>query len=267
MGETEGGNKTEMKKVEVSGVVLTRNEEENIERCLDSLSWCGEIIIIDDFSTDQTREIAESRGAVVYKRRLEKDFAGQRNFGLEKANHDWVLFVDADETVSPSLAQEIVRRLKKPEYKGFKIPRQEYFINKRLHCTDKPSWDWSFGFNKLLRLGRKSAGKWKGKVHEVWDIQAEVGEMQGKLIHYSYPDITTALKKINQYSSIRAQELNEQGEKTNLGEILIYPIGKFTKDFFWQGGYKDKTSGFIYCLLIAFQSFLTRGKLWQVSNS
>ncbi len=253
--------------MKISGVVLTKNEEKNIEKCLMSLDWCNEVIVIDDYSTDKTRELAKSRGAVVYKRRLGDDFAAQRNFGLQKATNQWVLFVDADEIISPSLSQEIVRRLKKENYRGYKIPRQEFFINKKLNCSDKSIYDWSLGFNKLLRLGQKNAGKWKGKVHENWEIYDNISQMNNILVHYSFPNITKALKKINQYSSIRAKELHRKGVETDLIEIIFYPIGKFLKDFFWQGGYKDKTAGFIYCLLIAFQSFLTRSKLWQVGNS
>lgn len=252
--------------MKISGVVLTRNEEKNIEECLKSLNWCSEIIVVDDYSTDKTRELAKSRGAVVHKRRLEDDFAAQRNFGLQKATNQWVLFVDADEIVSPSLSNEIVRRVKRGGFTGFRIPRQETFINKKMHCADKPIYDWSLGFNKLLRLGQKNAGKWKKKVHEVWEISGKIGEMDNCLIHYSFPNITTALKKINQYSTIRANELHKQGGKPGLIEIIFYPIGKFLKNFFWQGGYKDKTAGFIYCLLIAFQSYLTRSKLWYKSK-
>jgi len=252
--------------MKVTGVVLTKNEEKNIKRCLDSIEWCDEIIVIDDYSTDNTRNIAENRGALVVKRRLNDDFASQRNYGLEKASNEWVLFVDADEVVSPLLYNNIVRRLKEADCDGFLIPRQEYFVNKKLHCTDKPAWDWSFGFNKLLRLGKKSAGKWEGKVHEVWEISGEIGELEESLIHYSYPDITTALKKVNRYSSIRAKELADKGRTASIFDILTYPTAKFLKNFFWQGGYKDKTAGFIYCLLMAFQSFLIRSKLWQISN-
>lgn len=252
--------------MKVSGVVVARNEEKNIGRCLESLQWCDEIIVIDDFSTDKTKEMAEKRGAVVYQRRLDSDFSAQRNFSLKKAKNEWVLFVDADEVVSPSLAKEIVRRLEKPDCNGFKIPRQEVFIGKRLHCADKSAYNWSFDRNKLLRLAVKSKGEWKGKVHEVWHIKGETGEMNNKLIHYSFPDITTSLKKINYYSTIRAEELFQQGKQTGIGEIIFYPLGKFLKNFFWQGGFKDKTTGFIYCLLIAFQSFLTRSKLWRIGN-
>jgi glycosyltransferase involved in cell wall biosynthesis len=253
--------------MKVTGVVLTKNEEKNIERCLESLSWCDEIIVIDDYSTDKTKELAEKRGAVAIKRRLGNNFAAQRNFALKKAKNDWVLFVDADEIVSPSLSQEIVRRLKTTTCNGFLIPRQEVFIGRKLNCADKPSWDWSFGHNKLLRLGKKSKGIWKGKVHEVWEIDGEIGVLKTKLIHYSYPSISAGLKKINKYSSLRAKELHDQKKNTNLAKILIYPVGKFLKDFFWQGGYKDKTAGFIYCLLFAFLAFLTQAKLWQISNS
>lgn len=247
----------------LSAVVLTKNEEKNIERCLQSLGWVDEIIVIDDFSRDNTVKIAESRGARVFQKKLERDFSSQRDFGLEKVKHDWVLFIDADEVVTSSLAKEIVRRLKKTSANGFQIPRKEFFINRPLRSADKPSWDWSPGPLKLLRLGKKTSGKWQGKVHEVWKIRGKIGDLHQPIYHYSYTNLTKALKKINFYSSIRAESVFKKGGKISAIQIFTYPTVKFLKNFFWHLGFLDKTTGLIFSTLMSLQSFLVKAKLWH----
>jgi len=152
----------------VTAVVLTKNEEKNISRCLSSLSWCSDIVVIDDFSTDKTLEIVKKYNARVYVHALQKDFSAQRNFGLEKAKNDWVLFIDADEEISLSLQYEITNLLSQqfnPET-GFYVKRvDEMWGRKLLHGE--------VGNCFLLRLAKKDAGKWVGKVHEVWKIKGK----------------------------------------------------------------------------------------------
>jgi len=262
----------------ISAIVLSKNEEKNIQKCLEGLKWCDERIVIDDYSEDKTAELAKSRGVKVYKRKLDNNFAGQRNFGLKKAKGDWVLFVDADEIVSSSLSSEVVRRIRENKFDGFLIPRKEYFFGKALNCADKAANDWSFGPIKILRLAKKDSGIWKGAVHEVWDVKGKVGVLINPLFHDSFPDITTALKKINFYSGIAAENVKKQkvkgflvrqlADRDNITplQIIIYPLAKFLKDFFWQKGFLDGTMGLVYCLLMSLQSFLTRSKKWEVGG-
>jgi len=250
----------------ITAVVITRNEAEKIEKCIESLKWCNQVIVIDDFSQDDTVKIAQSRGAEVFQRDLNKDFSAQRNFGLEKAKNDWVFFVDADEIVTPPLAKNIVRRVKKTGYSGFYIPRKELFAGKPLNCTDKPSWDWSFGPIKLLRLGKKGSGKWKGRVHETWQIKGKVGKIGKPLYHHSFENITEALKKINFYTSIKANQDFDTGRKTSIKEIVFYPGAKLFKNFFWHLGFLDGTTGLVFCLLMSLQSFLSKAKLWLLQK-
>src|SRR3989344_3390619 len=100
-------------------VVLTKNEEKNIEKCIRSLTWCDQVIIIDDYSEDNTAQIAKKHGALVYKNALNNDFAQQRNFALQQIRGKWVLFVDADEIISQDLADEIKRAINSEEVKGY----------------------------------------------------------------------------------------------------------------------------------------------------
>ena len=149
--------------MKISAVVLTKNEEENIEKCIKSLSFCDEIIIIDDNSTDETISKIRMLNAKcqIYSRDLGGDFASQRNFGLQKANGDWVLFIDADETVSKKLADEIIKQIKvgKAGVNGNYFKREDIFLGKKLKHGET-------GSVKLLRLAKKDKGTWKRKVHE-----------------------------------------------------------------------------------------------------
>ena len=170
--------------------MLTKNEEENIRKCLNSVKWADEVIILDDYSTDNTREIARKAGAKVLKRKLDNDFAAQRNFGLSKAKHEWVLFVDADEVVSPRLKKEIQAPLS-GALQGYLIKRIDFIWSRKLKHGET-------GNIKLLRLAKKNAGKWKRSVHETWILrqaQGEIGEMENPIYHYPHKNVSEFLEK------------------------------------------------------------------------
>lgn len=248
--------------MKISAVVLTKNEENNIGKCLGGLEWCDEVIIVDDYSTDNTVEIARKRGAKVYKRHLEGNFAKQRNFGLKKARGDWVLFLDADERLSPALYKEIVRRLKKAKKSnivGFYFKRKDFFINKWLNHGET-------AHVKLLRLAQKNSGAWKGKVHEVWGVKGKTALMDNPLLHYPHGNIAAILKKTNFYTSLRAKELHGKEVKANFLQIIAYPLAKFIKNYFWHQGLRDGSPGAVFALLMTLHSFLVRAKLWELNK-
>lgn len=245
--------------LKITAVVLAKDEEGRIERCLDSLKWCDEVVVVDDYSTDRTVERAQGRGARVFKRKLNGDFAGQRNFGLKKAKGEWVLFVDADEEISSSLSQEIVRRLQKTtnnKTTNFYFKRKDFFINQWLNFGETAQI-------KLLRLAKKNSGAWEGKVHEVWQVKGKTGLLKEPILHYPHHDITGILGKINFYTDLRAQELAEKGIGVSLFPIIFYPLAKFLKNYLWFLGFRDGLAGLIFALMMSFHSFLVRGKLWQ----
>ncbi len=246
-----------MNTILVTAIILVKNEEDNIEKCLRALRWYDEIIVIDDNSTDQTREIAEKMGAKVYQHALNNDFAAQRNFGLEKAKHEWVLFVDADERISDTLASEIILRITRAESgeSGFYVKRIDTMWGKELRHGET-------GDIKLLRLAKKNAGKWERKVHEEWKVKGKIGELQNPMLHYPHQSMTEFLKEINFYTDLRAQELYDKRVRVNGLDIVLYPKGKFIINYFLKGGFLDGMPGLIVALLMSFHSFLVRGKLW-----
>ncbi len=253
----------------ISAVVLAHNDEPIISRCLESIAWCDEVIVIDDYSADKTPEIAKKSGAIVYRHHLNEDFAGQRNFGLSKAKGEWVLFVDSDELVSEQLAREI-RAVTLDSTKifnfqfsifnekvGFYIKRKDFIFGKWLHHGETSRV-------RLLRLAKKDAGAWMRPVHEVWNINGNTGELFTVLEHFPHQNVAQFLDEINRYSTINARYLFGQKVRVSWWQIVGYPVGKFFLDYFWFLGFLDGTAGALVAIFMSFHSFLSRAKLWQL---
>ena len=241
----------------ISAVVLTKNEEKNIEACLRGLSWCDEIIVIDDESNDKTVDMAKKMGAKVFIRSIKNDFSAQRNFGLSKAENEWVLFIDADERVSSALWYEIMQHTNESisDHVGFLLKREDTMWGKVLKYGET-------GNIKLLRLAKKNAGAWSGAVHEVWKITGNTITLQNSLEHYPHPTVEDFLQEINFYTDVRAQELFEKKVKVYWWSILFYPLGKFIVNYIFKRGVLDELPGLVFALLMSLHSFLVRSKLW-----
>jgi glycosyltransferase involved in cell wall biosynthesis len=241
----------------ISVIILTKNEEENIAQCLDSVSWCDEKIIIDDHSTDKTVEIAKKKGAKVFIHSMYNDFSQQRNFGLEKANGDWLLFIDADERVSSSLWYEIMQRTSDSfdESSGYYIKRQDTMWGKLLKHGE-------VGNITILRLAKKGVGKWEGKVHEQWKVHGKTQLLKNPLDHFPHPSISEFLREINYYTDLRAEELFNKRVKSTWLSVIVYPKTKFVLNYFFKRGFQDGLPGFVFAMMMSLHSFLVRGKLW-----
>ncbi|MEK7597640.1 MAG: glycosyltransferase family 2 protein [Patescibacteria group bacterium] len=259
--------------MKISAVVLTKNEEKNIERCLKSLGFCDEIIVVDDYSTDRTIEIVRKidvgvgHDRPVYKiieNHLNNDFAQQRNFGMNKTNNDWVLFIDADEEVSEELKKEIHRNFQFSifNFQTYSIKRRDYFWGKELKYGEVKK----VREQGILRLVKKNSGTWMGTVHEVFYTAKNTGQLNGFLNHYPHQTLKEFINDINYYSSIRAEELFNRGIKTNIFEIIFFSMIKFIYNYFFNLGFLDGPAGFTYAFMMSFHSFLVRGKLYQLIN-
>lgn len=238
---------------DLTAVILTKNNQLEISQLLKSLSWCNEIIVIDDNSIDQTRQIAKSYKAKVFKRSLNADFAAQRNFALSKAKSKWVLFIDSDEQISDSLAEEIQTTILETDKDGFYIQRVDNWLGKRLSHAE-------FGIN-LLRLGKKDKGKWTNSVHEVWNIK-NTGKLKNTLLHNPHSSVAEFVSEINFYSDIHSKSKSE----VNFWQTIFYPIGKFLNNYYLKLGFKESTHGFVAITLMSFHSFLAWSKAWTQKN-
>lgn len=240
----------------IAALVLTKNEAENIVPCLGSVSWCDQLIIIDDNSTDRTAALARSAGALVYKRALKADFASQRNFGLGKVSCEWAFFIDADERVPESLKGEILASLDRYDYSGYKLTRTDVFLGKRLGFGETASVS-------PIRLARKSAGSWRRPVHEVWDIKGKVAKLQQPLLHYPHRSISGFIAEINQYTQIEAEFRRERGESTSFVELLLFPIAKFIQNYIFRIGILDGFPGLVMAFMMSLHSLTLRVKVRQ----
>ena len=246
----------------ISVVILTKNEEGNIGECIRGLTFCEEVIVIDDNSRDKTIEIARGLGAKVFQRNLNGNFSAQRNFGMEKATGKWVLFIDADERISRQLKDEIgqeVSVLNNP-YLGYFVKRDDYIFGKKLNYGETASV-------RLLRLARKSAGNlWARNVHEVWDVRGRTKTLKNSLRHYPHQTLREFIKDINFQSDLHAEANYKEGKSSNLARIVFWPRGKFFYNYFLRLGFLDGTEGFVFALIMSFHSFLSWSKLWIIQR-
>lgn len=244
----------------ISAVVLTKNNADIMKKTLLSLSFCDEIIVIDDYSSDETVSLSKKHGAVVCKRHLSDDFSKQRNFGLSKAKGDWVLFVDSDELVTKNLQEEIEKRVKEESgVNGYYIKRTDFFLGKELQHGETAGV-------RLLRLAKKGTGIWTRPVHEVWNVEGKTETLQFPLLHFPHPNVAQFLNDINYYSSLNARHFHKEGVRTSCIEIIVYPSAKFFVNYIAKLGFLDGTAGIVMALMMSFHSFLTRGKLWELQQ-
>lgn len=238
-------------------IVLAKNEEKNIVRCVNSLLFCDEILIVDDNSTDSTvRKIKSLHDPKikVFSRDL-VSFSDQRNWAIEKAEGVWVLFIDADEIVSPKLQSEIQKNIDKGDFDAFRIKREDILWGKRMKRGELLNF-------RLTRLAKKNAGKWIGAVHEVWDVQGAVGVINEPILHVPHESISNFLDEVDNYSTIRSEELFSHNVSSNVFSIILYPLSKFIVNYFFKKGFLEGNRGLILALMMTLHSFLVRAKLY-----
>lgn len=237
----------------LTAIVLTKNEAKNIADCLASLGWVDELIIIDDYSKDATVTLAKKAGAKIYRRKLNNNFASQRNFGLKKARGEWVLFVDADERVSQKLKEEIKKAIQNPRYQGYYLRRLDYLWGQPLRHGE-PGHIW------LLRLAKKNAGCWQRQVHEVWQIKGPTAKLKKPLIHYPHQNLSEFIDHLNFHSTLHSQALQKEGKNYSIIKLIFLPIIKFFQNYFFRLGFLDKMPGLIAALMMSWHSFLSQAK-------
>jgi glycosyltransferase involved in cell wall biosynthesis len=240
----------------VSACVLTCNERGRLAECLERLAWADEIVVVDDESTDGTVEVARHFTSRVFVRAKQEDFAAQRNFAMEQARGEWMLFVDADERVTEVLRDEIREAVGRPRHSGYLLRRQEIHFGhffrhgESLHVP-------------LLRLARRGAGRWVGRVHERWRVLGPTAVLRHPLLHYSHADIAHFVEVANYYTTLDARRLLEEGRGGRAWQLIAYPFASFIRNYVWRQGFRDGTPGFIFACLMALHPFLSRAKLLE----
>lgn len=243
----------------ISLVIITFNEEKNIERCIKSVPFAKDIVVLDSGSQDRTLEIARRLGARIVVEPW-RGFAKQKIRATALARFDWVLSLDADEALSPE-AQEEVQSLLNGEIKvdAFAFPRVTFHLGKWIyHGGMYPDYQ--------TRLFHKQKAKWLDKpVHE--KIQAEnIIKLKSKILHWSFRNIMHQIETINKYSSLRAQDFSDQGKKFSFLKLVVKPFSKFIEVYFIKAGFRDGAAGLIIGFVSSFATFLRWAKLYEIER-
>ncbi len=240
----------------ISVIIITHNEEKNILACLESVKWADEIVVVDSFSTDNTKKLAEEFGARIFQAKWQ-GYGKQKNYALSCASMDWILSLDADERVTPELAEEIQVVIQNHEIDGYQICRKAYFLNKWIrHSGWYPDY--------CLRLFRKGRGVFAEKqVHEYVELNGKMGRLKGAMLHYTDNNLNHYLTKLVRYTSLAADELSVRNKKASLGDLIARPLFIFLKMYILKKGFLDGMHGFILAVLSSFYVFVKYAKLWE----
>ena len=244
----------------LSAVISAYNEEKNIERCLKSLSFADEIVVVDNSSTDKTAALAKKFTDKVFTQKNDPAAVDlQKNFGFEKATSEWILSIDADEEVSKQLREEIELVIKKRTIiSGYWLPRQNYIFGKWIeHSGWYPDYQ--------LRLFKRGKGKYvKAHVHEPIAIEGETGHLRHNIIHHNYETIAQFLNKtVSLYAPNEAEERLRTGYEFSYFDAIRFPLNEFLSRFFARKGYKDGFHGLILAIFMGFYHFIVFTFIWE----
>jgi glycosyltransferase involved in cell wall biosynthesis len=246
----------------LSVVTLALNEERNIEACLESVRWADEILVVDSGSTDRTVELARKHTPHVVTLPW-LGYGATKNRALDLVHGDWVLWLDADERVTPELEQEIRTVLSSGgrQHAAYAVARRAYFLGRWIrHSGWYPS--------RVTRLFRRSAGRFTEKnVHEELVVDGSVGLLQGDLLHFTDPDLHHYFVKFNRYTSLAAEDLDRAGRRWSAADLLLRPGFQFFKMYVLRRGFLDGMEGFILGVVSAAYVFVKYAKLRERQRS
>jgi len=240
----------------VSIAIITKNEEQNIEDALKSVSDAQEIIVVDSFSTDKTVEICRRYTDKVSQNEWE-GFAQQKQRAVDYAKGPWILVLDADEQLPPQLKAEIMDVITATDKGGFWIPRENYFLGVWIRHG---GW-WP---DHTLRLFRKDKGRFEIRaVHEKIVVDGATGYLKNPLKHFTYRSISEFIQRNDRYSSLAAQEIRKASGKAGLFALTVRPLSTFLKMYVLRLGFLDGARGLILASLYCYYTFLKYAKTWE----
>jgi glycosyltransferase involved in cell wall biosynthesis len=247
-------------KLPLTVAIIARNAAAQIGPCLASVAFADEILVVDSGSTDDTVEIARRHGARVEPREW-LGFGRQKQYAVSIARHDWVLCLDSDERVTDELAGAIGAALRDPRFHAYRMPRRNRFLGRWLaHGEGYPDWS--------LRLFHRAYAGWSNdEVHEAVLTTAEVGRLQGDLLHDSAEDIATYMGKQNRYTSLHAEALFKQGVRGSYWRLLASPLVRFAKFYVLRLGFLDGGPGFAHVVVGCNNTFHKYLKLIELEKA
>ena len=250
--------------MKISSIVIAKNEELNIRRCIASQLKCIDeiIVIVDEDSEDKTLEIVKSFPEVKCSVVKWRGYAKTKQYAVSLASSDWILWIDADEELAPGLSDEIiVFKSKSPEYSAYSIPRKAFFLDKWIKHSG-----WYPG--RVTRLFNKNEVKFDEKdIHENLVVKGEVGELNNDINHYTDPTIHHYFVKFNRYTTLAAEELFNKGKSFLISDIILRPLFIFIKMFIIRRGFLDGIQGFILAIFSSAYVFTKYCKLWELKKN
>lgn len=246
-----------VKTLPITVTIIALDEEKNISRCIGSVPFASEIIVLDSSSKDRTVEIAKSLGAKVFTEPW-KGFGPQKASATAKASFDWILSLDADETVSPALRQEIEAKFASLDPQtGYLLPRKSFYLGRWILRGG-----WYPDYQK--RLFHRAHSNWnEAQIHEKVVSPAQE-KFQGPLQHYVFRNLAHQVQTNNRYSGLLAKALQKKGQSFSIFKMLGKPISKFFETYFWKRGFMDGLPGLIISVSAGYSVFLKWAKLWEI---
>lgn len=247
----------------ISAVIITKNEAHNIERCLNSVKFLEDIVVLDTNSEDTTREIAERLGARVFNEEW-RGFGPQKKRAVELAKNDWVLNLDADEALDIEARTFLKDFMREPESaltpSAFKFRRESFHLGRWIKHGG-----WSPDFQ--IRLFDRKRANWSDdQIHEKVIVNGELFEAKGKIKHWVFSSLAHQIDTNNRYSSLGAEALFKKGVKFSIFKLLAKSHSKFLETYFFKGGFRDGLPGFIIAVGAAYSVFLKFSKLWELER-
>lgn len=250
-----------MEPLNLTVLILAKNEEKNIADCIKGMLFAGEIIVIDDFSTDRTAEIAKSLGARVVQHAMDGNWGQQQTFAIEQAAHDWIYFIDADERMTERLAEEIKRAVIKNEKYTYRNARLSYFYGQKIKHG---GWYPDYGIHLFPKEGSYVTGYVHPEIHT--SFPEKKMPVDAYMIHYPYRDWEHYVSKLNFYTTLAAKKLAEQGKTAGFGDIIGHAVAGFLKIFFLKAGWKDGKIGVILALCHTYSVVMKYTKLHYLNK-
>ena len=243
-------------------VIITKNEEANIQECLASVNWTTERIVVDAESTDRTAELARAAGAKVFVRPW-PGFGAQKNYGMEQVSSEWILIVDADERVLEPLKAEIwsrIERWKEDEPVAYEIPRKNVFYGEWVrHAGVYPDYQ--------IRLFLKGSARYNDvPVHENLMVKGLIGRLSNPFEHFTERRIRDHFRKFGLYTTLAAQEKGKTVQTVHARDLLLRPLVVFVKSYMLKQGFRDGVRGLIVCVFASMYTFVKYAKLWDLTR-
>ena len=244
----------------LSVAVITLNEAHHLRRCLESVAWADELVVVDAESPDKTVQVAREFTDRVIVRPW-AGFAAQKNFALDQCAGEWILSLDADEEAAPELSAEIVATIAGAgAHDGYAVRRQNVFLDRWIrHGGLYPDWQ--------IRLFRRGHGRFEARaVHESVTVTGSTGRLSGHLVHRSYEGVDDFVERASRYSSLAAAQLIREGRRVGTGELVLRPLGRFLSMYLVHRGFLDGRRGLLLAALYAYYVFMRSAKVWEVTR-